>query len=319
MNFHLATLLAVTLGAYYCAFATKGHTIGGCAYLPSTGTYVPNRNVTQQEIDTFHFAMNVEYLEAEWFSWAAFGYGLDVVAPYFARGPPPIGVHRANLDELTYSICAQFAWQEVDHLRAIWETTGGMRRPLIDLSENIWATLMNQAFGFILVPPFNPYEDGMKFLLASYIIPYIGLTGYVGANPLLTTATAKRLLAGLEGVESGQDGVIRAYLYERRNERVSGYIYTVAQFTDAISNLRNRLGRTGVVDEGLVVPMCLGAHSSTTQNVLSADRFSLSYSRTPEQILRILYGTGNESLPGAFYPRGANGRIARQYLDSFPF
>ncbi|KAI5058202.1 hypothetical protein GOP47_0026372 [Adiantum capillus-veneris] len=157
-------------------------------------------------------------MEAEWFLWAAFGYGLHTVAPYFARGPPPIGVHRANLDELTHSISAQFGWQEVDHIRAIWETTGGMPRPLMDLSVDVWAMLMNEAFGFTLEPPFNPYEDGLKFLLGSYFIPYIGLTGYVGANPSLTTATAKRLLAGLEGVESGQDAVIRAYLYERRNE-----------------------------------------------------------------------------------------------------
>lgn len=121
-------------------------------------------------------------------------------------------------------------------------------------------------------------------------------------------------MAGLLGVEAGQDAIIRALLYRHATTRVIPYGYTVAEFTDRISDLRNRLGRRGSKDEGLVVPPRLGAEGKISGNILTGDRYSLAYPRTPEEILRIMYGTGNESAPGGFYPRGANGRIARSHL-----
>lgn len=135
---------------------------------------------------------------------------------------------------------------------------------------------------------------------------------------LLWRRRRRQLLAGLLGVESGQDAVIRTYLYERAEEVVWPYNYTVAEFTVRISELRNRLGRCGIKDEGIIVPLFLGAENRTESNVLSADYNSLSYSRTPPEILRIVYGTGNESKPGGFFPEGGNGRIARELLHAEP-
>ncbi|CAB4281545.1 unnamed protein product [Prunus armeniaca] len=102
--------------------------------------------------------------------------------------------------------------------------------------------------------------------------------------------------------------VIRTLLYERGNQIVLPYNLTVADFTDRISAQRNKLGKSGNKEEGTIT---LGAENKTTSNVLSADVNSLSYARTPPEILRIVYGTGNESLQGGFYPQGANGKIAR--------
>lgn len=112
------------------------------------------------------------------------------------------------------------------------------------------------------------------------------------------------------GVEAGQDAVVRALLYEIRNQKVFPYILTVAEFTNRISALRNRLGGSGNKDEGLIVPTTLGAENRTSSNVLSADPNSLSYARTPAEILGIVYGTGNATMPGGFFPLGANGKIA---------
>ena len=125
-----------------------------------------------------------------------------------------------------------------------------------------------------------------------------------------------QLVAGLLGVESGQDAVIRALLYERKELLVIPYGVSVAEFTDRISTLRNKLGNDGLKDEGLVVPRAEGAEGKVTGNILSADKDSLSYPRTPEEILRIIYGTGNESHPGGFYPKGAKGRIAESYYSA---
>lgn len=182
---------------------------------------------------------------------------------------------------------------------------------MLDLSSASFAKVMDKAFGHQLKPPFDPYANGLNFLLASYLIPYVGLTGYVGANPRLESAVAKKLVAGLLGVESGQDAVIRTLLYQRAAEKVGPYGVTVAQFTQRISNLRNKLGRAGIKDEGIVVPRNEGAEGKTTGNVLAGDQNSLSYPRTPEEILRIVYGGGNENVPGGFYPKGADGHIAK--------
>lgn len=122
------------------------------------------------------------------------------------------------------------------------------------------------------------------------------------------------MVASLLGVEAGQDAVIRTLLYERGSQTVLPYPLTVAEFTNRISALRNKLGKSGNKDEGIRVPITLGAENKTTSNVLSADVNSLSYARTPPEILRIVYGTGNESRRGGFYPQGANGKIARTYV-----
>lgn len=120
-----------------------------------------------------------------------------------------------------------------------------------------------------------------------------------------------QLVAGLLGVESGQDAVLRALLYERQALRVRPYGVSVAEFTNRISWLRNKLGKEGIKDEGLV-----DRNSSYPGNILAGDEYSLSYPRTPEEILRIVYGSGNESVPGGFYPHGADGHIASSYLPS---
>lgn len=267
------------------------------------------------DVDLLEFPLNLEYLEAEFFLWGALGRGLDTVAPNLTSGgPPPIGVRQAKLDPLIRDVIAQFALQEVGHLRAIKSTVKGFPRPLLNLSAESFATVMNSAFGRPLVPPFDPYANDLNFLLASYVIPYVGLTGYVGANPKLRSATAKRLVAGLLGVESGQDAVLRALLYERGKRKVVPYGITVAEFTDRISELRNKLGGEGIKDEGLVVKPAYGAEGRIRGNVLAGDKYSLAFDRTPEEILRIVYGGGSESKPGGFYPKGAAGRIAKSHL-----
>jgi len=56
-------------------------------------------------------------LEAEFFLWSVFGYGLDNVAPELvSSGPPPIGRQKANLDPFLFEVIKEFD-QEVGQLR----------------------------------------------------------------------------------------------------------------------------------------------------------------------------------------------------------
>ncbi len=120
-------------------------------------------------------------------------------------------------------------------------------------------------------------------------------------------------MVGLLGVESGQDAVICTFLYQKRHEEVKPYRITVAEFTDKISSLRNELSH-GFLDEGLVVPRPLGPEGLTKGNISSADKDSLAYGWTPEQVFATVYGTGTASKPGGFYPKGGCGKIAQVYL-----
>ncbi|XP_054793243.1 ferritin-like catalase Nec2 [Prosopis cineraria] len=269
------------------------------------------------DADLLEFPLNLEFLEAEFFLIGASGHGLDSVAPELADGgPPPVGATLANLGFLVRDIILQFGLQEVGHLRAIKSRVKGFPRPLLNLSREAFGDVMNSAFGRRLYPAFDPYANEINYLLASYVIPYVGLTGYVGANPLLQNFTSKALVAGLLGVESGQDAVIRTLLYERRRETVVPYGESVAEFTNRISDLRNKLGKEGLKDEGLIVPRKLGAEGRISGNVLAGDQESLSYGRSPQEVLRIVYGDGDEHYPGGFYPRGGLGRIAQSYLST---
>ena len=122
-----------------------------------------------------------------------------------------------------------------------------------------------------------------------------------------------QLVAGLLGVESGQDAVIRTEMYGQKDKKVAPYHYTVAEFSDAISMLRNELSHA-LLDEGLEVPKYLGSEMKVTGNILSANKDSISYARTPEQLFATVYGTGNASKPGGFYPKGGQGVISAKLL-----
>jgi hypothetical protein len=148
----------------------------------------------QSDVDLLEFPLNLEYLETEFFCWSALGHGLDAIeASLTGDGPPSIGGQTASVTPFVRDIATQFCYQEVGHLRAIKQTVRGFPRPLIDISAANFGKIVEQALNATLDPSFNPYENGVNFLIASYIIPYVGLTGYVGANPKLLTPQARKV------------------------------------------------------------------------------------------------------------------------------
>ncbi|ESR57523.1 hypothetical protein CICLE_v10024244mg, partial [Citrus x clementina] len=206
---------------------------------------------------------------------------LDCIASWLAEGgPPTTRARKASLDDLTNRTIEKLGYQEGGHLRATVATIGGFPRPLLNINTQNWtrirfpqnfATTFNEAVGYELEPPFDPYVNTINYLLSSNAIPHVGLVCYVGTKPYLANYTYRRLVAELLGVESGEDAVLPTLLYERTYENVLPYNITVVEFTIYVSDLRNQVAMFGIKDKGLIVPPQLGAESRTESNTLSAD------------------------------------------------
>ncbi|CAJ1940780.1 unnamed protein product [Sphenostylis stenocarpa] len=251
--------------------------------------------------DQLELALNFEYLSAEFFSYGANGRGLDATAPQLTKGgPPPIGGRKANLDPLLQDIFSQFALINIAHLGAINGAVKGFPEPLLNISKEVFGEIVE-------LKDFDVYANGLNYLLGAYIslllLPQMLMLEWLHSCRTLNT----RLVAGLLGVDSGPDAVIRAYLYERRDAPIPPYSVKVSDLTGRISDFANRLGKEGIKSEGLVVPQSEGAEGKTTGNVIAGDKDSLAFGRTASGILKIVYGTGDEHVPGAFFPNGANG------------
>ncbi|KDO87303.1 hypothetical protein CISIN_1g047469mg, partial [Citrus sinensis] len=181
---------------------------------------------------------------------------LDCIASWLAEGgPPTTRARKASLDDLTNRTIEKLGYQEGGHL---------------SFPQN-FATTFNEAVGYELEPPFDPYVNTINYLLSSNAIPHVGLVCYVGTKPYLANYTYRRLVAELLGVESGEDAVLPTLLYERTYENVLPYNITVVEFTIYVSDLRNQVAMFGIKDKGLIVPPQLGAESRTESNTLSAD------------------------------------------------
>ncbi|KAL6840940.1 hypothetical protein ACP4OV_029200 [Aristida adscensionis] len=270
------------------------------------------------DMEQLQFLLNAKFVEAEWFLHCALGRGVDFLDRDLAGGgPPPSGARRAALDFPATEVAAELGYQEVGHIRAIRQYVGGFPRPAIDLSADRFAVIMDEAMGERLDPPFDPYAGTVNFLLASYILPHVTAAATMGISSILMGYLSKRLQASILAVEAGQDAVIRLLLYQRADEVVAPYRgHTVAEFTRRVSEWRNRESGCGAKDEGVkVLDRRDGAERRTISNVLGAGDDSLGFQRTPAEVLRILYGSRNEQIPGGFLPRGANGTIARGFYQ----
>lgn len=63
-------------------------------------------------------ALNLEYLEAEFYLWSAYGAGLDAFQPGLTGGGPySSGGRKAKLSAQTQAVAEMLALQEIGHIR----------------------------------------------------------------------------------------------------------------------------------------------------------------------------------------------------------
>ena len=263
----------------------------GAAGLALTST--PAKAAAVTDADIFNFALNFEYLGAEYYLRAISGNGLDasLLTGTGTQGTV-IGGSMVPFGSSPIQAYAQrLAIDEIGHVQFIRATLGAaaIAEPTINLST-AWTTLAIAAGLITAGQTFNPFADPISFLLGAYVIEDVCVTALVGAAALLTSPNNITAAAGLLGTEGYQAGMIRTLLSD----------LGAGVATDAISNLRSTL--SGVADDfGTSIP-------GNDYNIVPNDINGLAFQRTTNQVLNIAYGGGAASNFG-FFPNRVNGII----------
>jgi len=275
------------------------HQPGGPTPSPSpTPTPTPTSSVS--DADVLNFALNLEYLEANFYSYAAFGTGLpaDMMTGAGTQGKVTGGKQVSFSDPVVAQYAREIAADEIAHVAFLRKALGSaaIAQPTIDISASGPFTAAAVAAGVISEgQTFDPYANDENFLLGAFIFEDVGVTAYKGGAPLLTNATYIEAAAGILAAEAYHAGLIRTVLYAKG-------VATPALITNAgkISDARDSLDGSSDDDQGIATA------SDGASNIVPANKDGIAFSRTPQQVLNIAYLTAAAASKGGFFPDGTN-------------
>lgn len=274
-------------------------TVGALSAAGIAASTVPAQAQTVSDADIVNFALNLEYLEAEFYLRAVTGQGL---AAGDTTGTGTLGTVTGGsavpFKTAQYaSLAAAITIDEQAHVKFLRAALGSsaVARPAINFTQ-AFTTL---AIGAGLIVPgqtFNPFADEISFLLGAFVFEDVGVTAYGGAAALLTSKSILSYAASILAVEAYHAGAIRANLYN-----IGG-----GKAVQAISNLRGSLstaagGFSG--DAGILKA------NGVDIALVPVDDQAQTYRRTTTQVLNIVYGGGAAS-NNLFFPNKMNGLIA---------
>ena len=266
--------------------------------LLASGVSAHAQVATVTDADILNFALNLEYLEAEFYLRAATGQGLAASNTSGSVGTQGTVTGGSMVPFSSPGIAAyaqRIAVDEQTHVIFLRTVLGSaaIAEPTIDLSTSF--TTLALAAGLISAgQTFNPFADDVSFLLGSYIFEDVGVTAYAGAAALITNKTYLTAAAGILGTEAYHAGAIRTLL----SDLGAGTV------TDAISMLRATL--SGEADDTGTLLQDPGY--TNAYDFVPNDTNGLVYRRTTRQVLNIVYGAPNAT-SGLFFPNGLNGTI----------
>lgn len=245
------------------------------------------------------FALNLEYLEAEFYTYAVFGTGIETQGVGVdGSGTPGTVTIKANpqvpfSDPKVAQYAAEIGADERNHVklfRSALSTAGAqpVARPKIDLLNSF--NTLAQAAG--IGSSFDPFANDVNFLLGAFIFEDVGVTLFAGAARLLTNKDFLESAAGVLAVEGYHAGNIRVNIFN-----AGAGPQGLAQ---KVSDLRKQL--SGADDDQGVVD------ANGKANIVPTDANGRAFRRTTRQGLNIVYGAVNAS-SGLFFPNGLNGTI----------
>jgi hypothetical protein len=270
------------------------------------------------DADVLNFALNLEYLEAQFYAFAANGSGLatNLLGGSGTQGNVTGGRQVNFTDPVVRQYAREIAADEVAHVAFLRNALGSsaVAQPAIDIGVGPNTAFSNAARAAGLIgagATFDPYANDENFLLGAFIFEDVGVTAYKGASPLLTNNTYVDAAAGILAVEAFHAGLIRNALYAKGIGAS-----TLRTASESISNARDTLDGPADLDQGVAtqtVPY-VGNNGTTTNvqisNIAPTDANGIAFSRTPAQVLNIVYLTaGTSASSGGFFPNGVNGTL----------
>ena len=313
------------------AGAVAALNLAGCgSSSPATTTTPPPSGPT--DADVLNFALNLEYLEAQFYLYAATGSGLEAsdttagsASPYQTVGTVTLGYAAAvpGLTPAQQEILNEIAYEEQEHVRFLRSALGTAAVPMpnIDLSFfgplAVAATITTAATG---AGSFNPFSSFDYFLVGGFIFEDVGVTAYSGAAPLISPAGVAvgylTAAAGILAVEAYHAGYIRTSLTGRAIAAGSAAAYPYLGAANLVEDLRATLtvgdsaapSTTGSVETLLTLPTSLTTPSSI---VAASAATAVGFARTVNQVLHIVYGSATVGVAsGGFFPNGMNSIFA---------
>ena len=260
--------------------------VGALASAGVTGSATPASAQGVTDADILNFALNLEYLEAEYYNRGVRGYGLtaaEIGTPGSVTGGSKVPFQTAAIQQYATEI----ATDELDHVLFLRSALGAaaVPEPTLDLVNSFNTLAMAAGLG----SSFDPFASEDNFLLGAYVFEDVGVTAYHGAAPLVQNKQILVYASGILGTEAYHASLIRTVLFQL------GF----ATQTQQISALRAALSQAaddyGVIQNG-------------TSSIILTDSNSQIFSRTPRQVLNIVYGAVNAT-SGLFFPQGLNGAI----------
>jgi len=277
-------------------------------------TPTPTPTGTLGDGDILNFALQLEYLEAQFYAFAASGTGLpdSILGGTGRRGQVTGGKQVPFTDTLVRQYANEIAADERAHVVFLRTALGAAAtaQPTLDIGTSPTSAFSNAARAAGLVGPgqsFDAYANDENFLLAAFIFEDVGVTAYKGAAPLITSKVFLEAAAGLLAVEAYHASLIRTVLYGKGLATPS-----LRTATEGISNARDTLDNPIDDDQGVqtIGPRTVaGVSFGNMSNIAPTDANGLAYSRTAGDVLNIVYLTGAAASQGGFFPDGVNGTI----------
>ncbi len=250
------------------------------------------------DANIFNFALNLEYLEAEYYLRAAFGTGLNAgdLDGHGSLGHVFGGRQVSFESTVIRQYAEEIARDEEAHVRFLRAALGDAKvaRPTLDLEFSF--TVAARAAG-VIGPndTFDPYANENNFLLGAFIFEDVGVTAYKGAARFIENKDFLEAAAGILAVEAYHASEVRTVLYGR-GQTAPALIDAVQK----ISDLRDSADGPDDRDQGIVL--------NNKANIVPTDANAIAFSRTPNQVLNIVY-LGGEAAGFGFFPEKLNGEL----------